>query len=144
MISFISKKGPPPSINLAEEKKNSFFVRDLINKKIALSVHDISDGGIALAIAEMCMSGKIGAKITTNLIDAERIKFLFGEDQARYVIEVKSADYDNIVKLAKEKEVSLLQIGSTKAENLTIDDMKITVEDMLTLNNKWFHNYNSN
>jgi len=138
------KKGPPPSINLAEEKKNSFFVRDLINKKIAQSVHDISDGGIALAIAEMCMSGKIGAKITTNLIDAERIKFLFGEDQARYVIEVKSADYDNIVKLAKEKEVSLLQIGSTKAENLTIDDMKITVEDMLTLNNKWFHNYNSN
>jgi phosphoribosylformylglycinamidine synthase subunit PurL len=138
------KKGPPPSINLAEEKKNSFFVRDLINKKIALSVHDISDGGIALAIAEMCMSGKIGAKITTNLIDAERIKFLFGEDQARYVIEVKSADYDNIVKLAKEKEVSLLQIGSTKAENLTIDDIKITVEDMLTLNNKWFHNYNSN
>jgi len=138
------KKGPPPSINLAEEKKNSFFVRDLINKKIALSVHDISDGGIALTIAEMCMSGKIGANITTNLIDAERIKFLFGEDQARYVIEVKSADYDNIVKLAKEKEVSLLQIGSTKAENLTIDDMKITVEDMLTLNNKWFHNYNSN
>ena len=138
------KKGPPPSINLAEEKKNSFFVRDLINKKIALSVHDISDGGIALTIAEMCMSGKIGAKITTNLIDAERIKFLFGEDQARYVIEVKSADYDNIVKLAKEKEVSLLQIGSTKAENLTIDDIKITVEDMLTLNNKWFHNYNSN
>ena len=138
------KKGPPPTINLAEEKKNSFFIRDLINKKIALSVHDISDGGIALAIAEMCMSGKIGAKITTNLIDAERIKFLFGEDQARYVIEVKSADYDNIVKLAKEKEVSLLQIGSTKAENLTIDDIKITVEDMLTLNNKWFHNYNSN
>ena len=138
------KKGPPPTINLAEEKKNSFFIRDLINKKIALSVHDISDGGIALTIAEMCMSGKIGAKITTNLIDAERIKFLFGEDQARYVIEVKSADYDNIVKLAKEKEVSLLQIGSTKAENLTIDDMKITVEDMLTLNNKWFHNYNSN
>ncbi len=138
------KKGPPPTINLAEEKKNSFFVRDLINKKIALSVHDISDGGIALTIAEMCMSGKIGANITTNLTDAERIKFLFGEDQARYVIEVKSADYNNIVKLAKEKEVSLLQIGSTKAENLTIDDMKITVEDMLILNNKWFHNYNSN
>ncbi|MDA0971819.1 MAG: phosphoribosylformylglycinamidine synthase subunit PurL, partial [Proteobacteria bacterium] len=62
------KKGPPPSINLAEEKKNSFFIRDLINKKIALSVHDISDGGIALTIAEMCMSGKIGANITTNLI----------------------------------------------------------------------------
>lgn len=138
------KKGPPPTINLAEEKKNSFFVRDLINKKIAQSVHDISDGGIALTIAEMCMSGKIGANVKTNLIDAERIKFLFGEDQARYVVEVRSADYDNVVKLAKEKEISLLQIGSTKAENLTIDDMKITVEDMLTLNNKWFHNYNSN
>jgi phosphoribosylformylglycinamidine synthase subunit PurL len=138
------KKGPPPAINLNEEKKNSFFVRELIDKKIAKSVHDISDGGIALAIAEMCMAGKIGAKIITNLIDAERVKFLFGEDQARYLVEIKNEDCENVMKLAKEQEISLLQLGSTKKENLTIDDMKISVNDLLKLNNKWFHNYNLN
>jgi phosphoribosylformylglycinamidine synthase len=138
------KKGPPPAINLNEEKKNSFFVRELIDKKIAKSAHDISDGGIALAIAEMCMAGKMGAKIITNLIDAERVKFLFGEDQARYLIEIKNEDCENVMKLAKEQEISLLQLGSTKKENLTIDEMKISVDDLLKLNNKWFHNYNSN
>ena len=138
------KKGPPPAINLNEEKKNSFFVRELIDKKIAKSVHDISDGGIALAVAEMCMAGKMGAKIITNLIDAERVKFLFGEDQARYLVEIKNEDCQNVMKLAKEQEISLLQLGSTKKENLTIDDMKISVDDLLKLNNKWFHNYNSN
>ena len=138
------KKGPPPAINLNEEKKNSFFVRELIDKKIAKSVHDISDGGIALAVAEMCMAGKMGAKIITNLIDAERVKFLFGEDQARYLVEIKNEDFENVMKLAKEQEISLLQLGSTKKENLTIDEMKISVDDLLKLNNKWFHNYNSN
>jgi phosphoribosylformylglycinamidine synthase subunit PurL len=138
------KKGPPPAINLNEEKKNSFFIRELIDKKIAKSVHDISDGGIALAVAEMCMAGKMGAKIITNLIDAERVKFLFGEDQARYLVEIKNEDCENVMKLAKEQEISLLQLGSTKKENLTIDEMKISVDDLLKLNNKWFHNYNSN
>ena len=138
------KKGPPPAINLNEEKKNSFFVRELIDKKIAKSVHDISDGGIALAVAEMCMAGKMGAKIITNLIDAERVKFLFGEDQARYLVEIKNEDCQNVMKLAKEQEISLLQLGSTKKENLTIDEMKISVDALLKLNNKWFHNYNSN
>mgnify|MGYP002632518320 FL=1 len=138
------KKGPPPAINLNEEKKNSFFVRELIDKKIAKSVHDISDGGIALAVAEMCMAGKMGAKIITNLIDAGRVKFLFGEDQARYLVEIKNEDSENVMKLAKEQEISLLQLGSTKKENLTIDEMKISVDDLLKLNNKWFHNYNSN
>ena len=138
------KKGPPPAINLNEEKKNSFFVRELIDKKIAKSVHDISDGGIALAVAEMCMAGKMGAKIITNLIDAERVKFLFGEDQARYLVEIKNEDCESVMKLAKEQEISLLQLGSTKKENLTIDEMKISVDDLLKLNNKWFHNYNSN
>jgi phosphoribosylformylglycinamidine synthase subunit PurL len=138
------KKGPPPAINLNEEKKNSFFIRELIDKKIAKSVHDISDGGIALAVAEMCMAGKMGAKIITNLIDAERVKFLFGEDQARYLVEIKNEDCENVMKLAKEQDISLLQLGSTKKENLTIDEMKISVDDLLKLNNKWFHNYNSN
>ena len=138
------KKGPPPTMNLQEEKKNSFFIRDLIEKKITQSVHDVSDGGIALAIAEMCMAGTIGAKISTNLIGAERVKYLFGEDQARYIIEIKKDDLNSLVQMTKEQEISITQLGSTNLEQFAIDEIKISVDEMIKLNNNWFYNYNSN
>ena len=138
------KKGPPPTMNLQEEKKNSFFIRDLIEKKLTQSVHDVSDGGIALAIAEMCMAGTIGAKISTNLTGPERIKYLFGEDQARYIIEIKKEDLNNLVQMAKEQEISMTQLGSTNLEQFVIDEIKISVDEMIKLNNNWFYNYNSN
>ena len=138
------KKGPPPTMNLEEEKKNSFFIRGLIEKKLAQSVHDVSDGGIALAIAEMCMAGKIGAKISTNLTGPERVKYLFGEDQARYVIEIKQEHLNNLVQIAKEQEISMTQLGSTNLEQFAIDEIKISVDEMIKLNNNWFYNYNSN
>ena len=138
------KKGPPPTMNLQEEKKNSFFIRGLIEKKLVQSAHDVSDGGIALAIAEMCMAGTIGAKISTNLIGAERVKYLFGEDQARYIIEIKNEDLNNLVQMAKEQEISMTQLGSTNLEQFAIDEIKISVDEMIKLNNNWFYNYNSN
>ena len=138
------KKGPPPTMNLKEEKKNSLFIRDVIEKKLAQSVHDVSDGGIALAIAEMCMAGKIGAKISTNLTGPERVKYLFGEDQARYVIEIKQEHLNNLVQIAKEQEISMTQLGSTNLEQFAIDEIKISVDEMIKLNNNWFYNYNSN
>jgi len=138
------KKGPPPTINLKEEKKNSFFIRGLIEKKLTQSVHDVSDGGIALAIAEMCMAGIIGAKISTNLTGTERVKYLFGEDQARYIIEIKKEDLSSLVQMAKEQEISMTQLGSTNLEQFAIDEIKISVEEMIKLNNNWFYSYNSN
>jgi len=138
------KKGPPPSMNLLEEKKNSFFIRSIIEKKLAQSVHDVSDGGIALAIAEMCMAGTLGAKISTNLTGAERVKYLFGEDQARYIIEIKKDDLNSLVQMAKEQEISMTQLGSTNLEQFAIDEIKISVDEMIKLNNNWFYNYNSN
>ncbi|MDC1256759.1 phosphoribosylformylglycinamidine synthase subunit PurL [Pelagibacteraceae bacterium] len=138
------KKGPPPTMNLQEEKKNSFFIRGLIEKKLVLSVHDVSDGGIALAIAEMCMAGAIGAKISTNLTGPERVKYLFGEDQARYIIEIKKDDLNSLVQMAKEQEISMTQLGTTNLEQFAIDEIKISVAEMIKLNNNWFYNYNSN
>ena len=138
------KKGPPPSMNLQEEKKNSFFIRSVVEKKLAQSVHDVSDGGIALAIAEMCMAGTLGAKISTNLTGAERVKYLFGEDQARYIIEIKKDDLNSLVQMAKEQEISMTQLGSTNLEQFAIDEIKISVDEIIKLNNNWFYNYNAN
>jgi len=137
------KKGPPPSINLNDEKKNSVFIRDLIKKNLTLAVHDISSGGIALAIAEMCMKGNIGAKITTGKIAEERIKFLFGEDQSRYIIEVNKNNIESVKKLISELNIEYYELGITQKQYLEIDEIKISIESMLQLNNKWFKVYNS-
>ncbi len=137
------KKGPPPSINLNDEKKNSVFIRDLIKKNLTLAVHDISSGGIALAIAEMCMMGNIGAKVSTGKIAEERIKFLFGEDQSRYIIEVNKNNIETVKKLISELNIEYYELGITQKQNLEIDEMKISIESMLQLNNKWFKEYNS-
>ena len=137
------KKGPPPSIELANEKKNSFFIRELIKQSLTNAVHDISDGGIALAIAEMCMAGKIGAKINTNKLLEDRVKFLFGEDQSRYIVEVNNKDLEKVKKLISSNNIDYLDIGITQKDHLEIDEIKISIENMLELNNKWFINYNS-
>ena len=137
------KKGPPPLINLNDEKKNSVFIRNLIQKNLTLAVHDISSGGIALAIAEMCMMGNIGAKISTGKIAEERIKFLFGEDQSRYIIEVNKNNIETVKKLISELNIEYCDLGMTQKQNLEIDEMKISIESMLQLNNKWFKEYNS-
>ena len=137
------KKGPPPSIILDDEKKNSFVVRELINQNLANAVHDISDGGIALALAEMCIAGKIGAKINTNRAFEDRIKFLFGEDQSRYIIEVNRNNLEQVKKLLAQNNIDHLEIGHTQKESLEIDEIKISIENMIELNNKWFVDYNN-
>src|SRR6056300_1037104 len=137
------KKGPPPPINLSEERKNSKFIRDLVANSLTKSVHDISSGGIALTLAEMCIAGNMGAKIITNLLDEERIKYLFGEDQSRYLIEIQEKDLRSVIDLAKNQEITLQQIGSTQNNNLEIDELNISVKELSEINNKWFKDYNS-
>jgi len=137
------KKGPPPSINLSEERKNGIFVRELINNSLVTSAHDISSGGIALALAEMCIAGNMGARIETNLLDEERIKFLFGEDQSRYLIEINQKNLQSLIEIAKNQEITLMQIGVTQSDHLDIDEMNISVKELTEINNSWFTNYNS-
>jgi len=136
------KKGPPPPINLDEEKKNGTIVRDLIQMKLLNSTHDISSGGIGLAIAEMCMAGKIGAKITTGKNFEERIKFLFGEDQSRYLIEVSQQNLPKVKKLLLNNSIHHEDIGCTQENILEIDGARISIDKMINFNNNWFHNYN--
>ena len=82
------------------EKKHGDFVRKLIEAGRVDTVHDVSDGGLLVAIAEMAMAGGIGASIgLAGLPDA--IPFWFGEDQARYVIAAPFAEAEKIVEEAR-------------------------------------------
>ena len=110
------KDGPPPQINLKEEKKNGLFVTDLIKTKLVQAVHDVSHGGIIVTLAEMCMASNIGAKIKVSGSNSDKIKYLFAEDQARYLIEISQKNLEIIKKIANSKNIKIVQdamFGST-------------------------------
>ena len=139
------KEGPPPQINLKEEKKNGLFVSDLIKGKLVNAVHDVSHGGIIVTLAEMCMASNIGAKIKVSGSNSDKIKYLFSEDQARYLIEISKKNLEKIKKTANTKNIKINIIGNTQSEILEVEnDLKISVKELKTKNESWFKNYNKN
>jgi phosphoribosylformylglycinamidine synthase len=84
---FGREEGAPPSVDLALERKTGDFVRALIQAGRARVVHDLSDGGLVGAAAEMALAAGVG--VILNATSHEHAHFyLFGEDQARYLIAV--------------------------------------------------------
>ena len=101
--------GAPPPVDLAKERKHGDFVRTLINDGTVTAVHDVSDGGLLVAIAEMALPRGIGANIgVATLPDA--IPFWFGEDQARYVIAAPFAEAEKIVKEARAALITVTEL----------------------------------
>ncbi|MBD3771738.1 MAG: phosphoribosylformylglycinamidine synthase subunit PurL, partial [Rhodobacterales bacterium] len=80
--------GAPPSVDLAIEKRNAGFVRQLINKGLVTAVHDVSDGGVACAATEMALASGTGVSLSFA-DDGEVSACLFGESQARYLLSTK-------------------------------------------------------
>jgi len=136
-------KGPPPPVNLFNEKNNGLAVLDLIVKKLVNSVHDVSAGGILIALSEMCISGKIGSKIKIPQNSIGKLEYLFGEDQSRYIIEVSDKNIKEVEKNLKKNSIYYDLIGKTQKDILVIDDkeLKISVEELDHLNKSWFKNY---
>jgi len=135
-------EGPPPPINLFNEKNNGLLILDLILKKLLNSVHDISSGGMLIALSEMCILGKIGAKIKIPQNNISKHEYLFGEDQSRYIIEVNQKNAKEVEKNLKNNNVYYDLVGKTQKNTLTIDkELKITVDELSQLNKIWFTNY---
>jgi phosphoribosylformylglycinamidine synthase len=138
-----NKEGPPPQINLKEEKKNGLFVSELIKNKLVNAVHDISHGGIIITLAEMCMASNIGAKIKVLGSNTDKIKYLFSEDQARYLVEISKKNLEKIKKIAVTKNIKIDFIGKTQSEIFEIENnLRINVKELKTNNESWFKNYN--
>jgi phosphoribosylformylglycinamidine synthase len=104
------EEGAPPPVDLATERRNGDFVRALIGEGVATAAHDVSDGGLAVALAEMAMASGIGATLSTP---APAHAFWFGEDQARYVVTVAAARAADVVARARQAGVPLRQLGTT-------------------------------
>ncbi|MEX0404976.1 phosphoribosylformylglycinamidine synthase subunit PurL [Aquibium sp. LZ166] len=134
--------GPPPPVDLAHEKKVGDHVRSLIERGIVTAAHDLSDGGLAVALAEMAMASGIGATIP-GLVDADPIPVFFGEDQGRYLLTLGiDPDGDEWDDLRAEQErlgIFAPWIGSTGGTSLKLGEARaIPVEELKAVHESWF------
>jgi len=105
--------GAPPPVDLAVERRNGDFVRGLIHSKAVSAVHDLSDGGLAVAAAEMALASNIGVTlIATSQLHAHC--FLFGEDQARYLVATR--DPQALIAKAHQAGVPATVVGEAGGE----------------------------
>ncbi|MBA1337796.1 MAG: phosphoribosylformylglycinamidine synthase [Pelagibacterales bacterium] len=135
-------EGPPPEINLFNEKNNGLVIKTLIENKLLNSVHDISGGGIIITLSEMCISSNIGAKIKIPIKNISNHEYLFGEDQSRYIIEINEKNKEETFKILEKNSVYFELIGNTQKKTLNIDkEISIDVSDLKDFNCYWFKNY---
>ena len=136
------KKGPPPEINLFNEKNNGSTVMKLIKEKLILSCRDVSLGGIIVAIAKMCIKGKKGVKLNKLKSLINKFEFFFSEDQGRYIIEVSKKNLKKVENILKENSVHFDNLGEVQKDNyINIDNEKISVDELSKHNKNWLMEY---
>jgi len=136
------EEGAPPPVDLAVEKRNGDFVRRLIAEDRVTAVHDLSDGGLLLAIAEMAMASGIGAALDSPPAGMPAAAYWFGEDQARYALTAKSAEMPKIAAAAAAEGVPLRVLGTTKGRQLTLPgENPILVSSLHALFEGWLPAY---
>ena len=135
-------EGPPPEINLTNEKNNGEAVLKLIEKKLTYAIHDISSGGLLIALAEMSLSSNLGLKIDKPKKLSNLMEYYFGEDQGRYLIEIEKNQLDKVKKILKENNIFNEIVATVQKDYFEVDGkMKIRINDLYKTNNKWYHNY---
>jgi phosphoribosylformylglycinamidine synthase II len=112
------ESGAPPPVDLAIERRNGDFVRALITEGFVSAVHDVSDGGLLVAIAEMAMASGLGAELEAAPIPAHG--FWFGEDQARYVLGVPAGKAAKVATRARGAGIPIRWLGTTGGDTLTL------------------------
>jgi phosphoribosylformylglycinamidine synthase II len=136
------EEGAPPPVDLEAERKNGDFVRHLIEARLVDTVHDCSDGGVAVAVAEMAMAGGVGAVMPECPVDLPCHAYLFGEDQARYVLAVDPDTAPDILYSAASKGIPVALIGMTGADSLTLPgEDAISIAELRQAHEGWLPAY---
>ena len=112
------EEGAPPPVDLAAERRNGDFVRAEILAGHVAACHDIADGGLLVAVAEMALAGDTGAELSPAIDGMAAHCWWFGEDQARYVLAV--ADSAALLQAASAAAVPARRIGRSGGRGLTL------------------------
>jgi phosphoribosylformylglycinamidine synthase subunit PurL len=124
-----NKNTPAPYFDIDEEFDMQQLVANLIGEKLVASAHDVSEGGIFIALLESAMVSSIGCSITTNS-DMRKDGWLFGEAQGRVIVSVSDENLNEFIEMAAASGVDFSKIGETGGDKMTIDDENYgTVEE---------------
>tara|TARA_Y100001936_G_scaffold155131_1_gene151385 strand:- start:11279 stop:13477 length:2199 start_codon:yes stop_codon:yes gene_type:complete len=134
------ESGDPPPVNLDTEKQNGDFVRALIGDRLVTACHDVSGGGVLVALASMALTGDIGCTITLPEECTDNSAWLFGEDQARYLL--ATSDLSGLISRAEKAGIEVLALGTTGGTALTVGGLPpISLEAMRDAHEGWLPNY---
>jgi phosphoribosylformylglycinamidine synthase len=107
-------EGEPPRFNGSEEKRSIALAWKSVSQGLTETVHDCSDGGLAVAIAEMCILSGLGAEINAEEIPRDKMlidELLFSESNARFIMTVSRKNVDEFLSLASKIGVKVAEIG---------------------------------
>ena len=136
------EEGAPPPVDLVEERENGDMVRALIGERLVTAAHDVSDGGLLVAIAEMAMASGIGATLEAAPDDTPAHAFWFGEDQARYLITVPADRADAVVRQVRGASVPVHRIGTTGGATMVLPgERPILIKALTERFEGWFPSY---
>lgn len=136
------EEGAPPPVDLAAEKRNGDVVRGMIKSGTATAVHDVSDGGLLVALAEMAMASGIGAMLDAAPEQTLPHAWWFGEDQARYIVTVPVDHLLTVMSKLKAVGVSCAEIGKTGGDALVIEgEAPIEISKLQEGFESWLPNY---
>jgi len=135
-------EGAPPPVDLAAERRNGDAVRALIGKGLVAACHDLSDGGLALGLAEMTMPYGIGATIADPAEGVSLTGWLFGEDQGRYLLACQTPDLEDVEANLRAAGVPFAVIGRTEGNMLALPGAApISVRAMARAHEAWLPDY---
>ncbi len=138
------KNGPPPEVNLFNEKNNGESILNLIDKGYVKSAHDISLGGLLVAISKMCIRGSKGIKINKSKNLINEIEYFFAEDQGRYLIEVNKEDLKEVTKILNKNSVYYEELGIITQNDIIINEKtKVTIDELKSYYTNWLSKFMS-
>ena len=134
--------GPPPEVNLFNEKNNGLTLLNLIEKNFIKSAHDVSLGGINTAVSKMCIKSDKGIQIKKPKFLINEIEYFFAEDQGRYLIEINPKDFKEVSKILDKNSVHYDEIGKIIDKEMIIDQKtKLTIDELKSYNTNWLKSY---
>jgi phosphoribosylformylglycinamidine synthase len=138
------KNGPPPEINLFNEKNNGDSLLKLIEKDYIISAHDVSLGGILTALSKMSIKGNKGIKLEKSKNLLNDIEYFFAEDQGRYIIEINPKNLKEVSKVLNKNSVHHEKLGIIVEKDIIINEKtKVTIDELKAYYSNWLTKYMS-
>ena len=134
------EEGAPPPGDLSDERRTGDFVRRIIGIGEVSACHDLSDGGLLVALAEMVMAGPVGATLSAAPASPAPHAWWFGEDQARYVLATRNPA--TLLREAASAGLNVRVLGRAGGDGLTLPDgVTISAAALHEAHDRFFANW---